>query len=195
MHFLTPALLDFTANGNVLHPTGNRDPYMAPHGVYPCAGDDSWIAIACVTNEHWFDLTGLMERRDMVDDSRFARLDARLCNQDVLDAIIADWTRQSDAHELESLLQSRGIPGNKVASSDDMSRDPQLAYRGHVVELDHPDLGKVAVERSAYTLSRTPGKVERPAPTLGRDNSYVLEMILGYDRERIDQLTATGVLH
>jgi crotonobetainyl-CoA:carnitine CoA-transferase CaiB-like acyl-CoA transferase len=178
----------------VLHPAGNRDPYISPHGVYPCAGDDSWIAIACVTNEHWHALTELMKRRDLMDDSRFAQLDARLRNQDALDAIIGDWTMQIDAHELESLLQSRRIPSSKVASSDDMNRDPQLAYRGHVVELDHPHLGKVAVERSAYTLSRTPSRVERSAPTLGRDNSYVLETILGYDRERIAQLTARGIL-
>ena len=51
IHFLAPAVLDHTVNGN--HPTrlGNADPWIAPHGVYRCAGDDAWVAIACETDE------------------------------------------------------------------------------------------------------------------------------------------------
>ena len=60
MHFLSPAILEFVANGRVQGPQGNRDPHMAPHGVYPCAADDSWIAIACATEEQWRTLSDLM---------------------------------------------------------------------------------------------------------------------------------------
>jgi crotonobetainyl-CoA:carnitine CoA-transferase CaiB-like acyl-CoA transferase len=54
--------------------------------------------------------------------------------------------------------------------------------------------GKVPVEASAYIMSRTPGRVERGAPTLGRDNAYVLEKVLGYSPERIAALGTRGVL-
>jgi benzylsuccinate CoA-transferase BbsF subunit len=60
MHFLSPAILEFVANGHVQGPQGNRDPHMAPHGVYPCVADDSWIAIACATEEQWRTLSDLM---------------------------------------------------------------------------------------------------------------------------------------
>jgi benzylsuccinate CoA-transferase BbsF subunit len=60
MHFLSPAILEFVANGRVQGPQGNRDPHMAPHGVYPCVADDSWIAIACATEEQWRTLSDLM---------------------------------------------------------------------------------------------------------------------------------------
>ena len=60
MHFLSPAILDFVANGRVQGPEGNRDPHMAPHGAYPCLADDSWIAIACATEEQWRTLSDLM---------------------------------------------------------------------------------------------------------------------------------------
>jgi crotonobetainyl-CoA:carnitine CoA-transferase CaiB-like acyl-CoA transferase len=82
MHFLSPAILEFVANGRVQGPQGNRDPHMAPHGVYPCVADDSWIAIACATEEQWRTLSDLMGRPELARDSRFATLDARIVNQD-----------------------------------------------------------------------------------------------------------------
>jgi crotonobetainyl-CoA:carnitine CoA-transferase CaiB-like acyl-CoA transferase len=194
MHFLGPVILDFVANGRVQGPAGNRDMHMAPHSVYPCAADDSWIAIACVTENQWRTLSDLMGRPELARDSRFATLDARMLNQDALDSIVADWTSSFDATELESKLQSSRIPASKAATSDDMYRDPQLAYRGHFIEVDHPQAGKIPVEASGYIMSRTPGKIERVSPTLGRDNEYVLEEILGYSAGRIRALGERGVL-
>jgi crotonobetainyl-CoA:carnitine CoA-transferase CaiB-like acyl-CoA transferase len=200
MQFLSPALLDFTANGIVQTPNGNRDPYMAPHGVYRCAGEDSWIAIACATNQQWgalHELIGLDRRAKINDDSPIGdsdTLEERLEHQDELDAEIASWTRSFDPAELESLLRARGIPASKVANGEDLQRDPQLLWRRHFVEVDHPIHGKVPVERSSYILSRTPDSIARSSPTLGGDTSYVLENILGYSRARIEDLTARSIL-
>jgi crotonobetainyl-CoA:carnitine CoA-transferase CaiB-like acyl-CoA transferase len=201
MHFLAPALLNFIANGDVQTPQGNRDRHFAPHGVYPCAGEDSWIAIACATDEQWHAL------RELIDGSeprgagerfaglRFASLAERLGNQEVIDRIIGAWTRSFDAAELESILQSRGIAASKAASSVDMSRDPQLIWRKHFVEVDDEKLGRSVVERFSYLFSRTPGRVARSAPALGADTAYVLENILGYSRSRIEELRARSVLY
>ncbi|MGA2410870.1 MAG: CoA transferase [Candidatus Binataceae bacterium] len=195
MHFLAPALLDFSCNGNVLAPMGNRDRGCAPHGVYPCAGEDSWIAIACETEEQWSCLSEIIKHEDLaLKQQLFASLAGRLANQEILDSIIANWTKRFDALELESMLQARAIPASKVAASADMHSDPQLAARGHWIEVEDSTLGKITVERSSYNLSRTPAKVERPAPALGADTSHVLETILGYSRTRIDELAARGVL-
>jgi crotonobetainyl-CoA:carnitine CoA-transferase CaiB-like acyl-CoA transferase len=110
----------------------------------------------------------------------------------------ARWRRaqtcSENALKLECTLQAHGIPASKVATSTDMQRDPQLRSREHWVEVEDPKLGKIVIERSAYTLSRTPSKVERSAPALGADNTYVLENMLGYSRSRINRLTASGVL-
>ncbi|MBV8357206.1 MAG: CoA transferase, partial [Deltaproteobacteria bacterium] len=102
--------------------------------------------------------------------------------------------RSFEARELESILQSRGIAASKAASSEDMSRDPQLTWRKHFVEIDDQKLGKAVVERSSYILSRTPGRITRSAPVLGGDTDYVLENILGYSRARIEELRARSVL-
>ncbi len=76
----------------------------------------------------------------------------------------------------------------------DLVDDPQLQHRGYFVELDHPIHGTTTVEGSRFRLSRTPARVDRAAPTLGRDNRYVLESILGYSAERLAALEAQGVL-
>jgi crotonobetainyl-CoA:carnitine CoA-transferase CaiB-like acyl-CoA transferase len=194
MTFLAPAILDYTANGRVQRPIGDRDHLMAPHGAYRCAGDDIWIAIACATDEQWSTLCALMERKELARDPRFATIDARLAHQDDLDAIVTAWTCNLDASELETKLQAHKIAAAKVASSTDMLIDPQLVHREHIAELEHPTFGKVPVERWAFKLSRTPGGPRRTAPTLGCDNAYVLETILGYSKDRVKELIAGEIL-
>src|SRR5262249_28304169 len=54
--FLTGApVLDWSANGRTWQRTGNRSPHKpaAPHGIYRCAGEDRWLAIACFTEAEW----------------------------------------------------------------------------------------------------------------------------------------------
>jgi benzylsuccinate CoA-transferase BbsF subunit len=81
-----------------------------------------------------------------------------------------------------------------VQSSPDLCADPQLEARGHLVSLRHPELGATSVEGPRVVLSRTPGRVQLDAPTLGRDNLHVLQHVLGYDEDRITALVAAGLL-
>ena len=194
LHFLGPALLDYTVNGRVQERTGNRDAHLAPHGVYPAAGEDRWVAIAAGADEQWQALCEAMERPELLRDERFATAAARLAHQDELDAILAEWTKGQEAEEAEATLQARAVPASVVQNSGEMYADPQLAHRGHFVEVEHPTHGTITVEGSHFRLSRTPARFERAAPTLGQDNQYVLETLLGYSTERIGELVAEGVL-
>ncbi len=194
LHFLAPALLEYSANGRSQIRAGNRDPRFAPHGVYPAKGKDRWVAIVCKTDEHFRTLCSLMGRRELAGDPRFAALPARLENAEQLDALVTDWTRTVDELEMEKRLQAHSIPAHVVENSREYLNDPQVAHRGHFVELAHPHQGTTFVEGPRAKLSRTPAKVGRAAPTLGQDNQYVLEQILGYDEERIGELVAAGAL-
>jgi crotonobetainyl-CoA:carnitine CoA-transferase CaiB-like acyl-CoA transferase len=194
LHFLTPALLDCAANGRVEQGAGNGDPNYAPHGVYAALGDDRWIAIACKTDEHWRSLCTAMGRAGLACHESFATLAARYRNRDQLDGIISEWTRGLTAHAAEVLLQQLGIPAAAVQDSNDICHDPQLAARGYLTEIVSPVRGKTVVEGPRFLLSRTPATIARPAPTVGGDNRYVLESILGYDQDRITELVTVGVL-
>jgi crotonobetainyl-CoA:carnitine CoA-transferase CaiB-like acyl-CoA transferase len=194
LHFLAPATLDYTVNGRVQAARGNRDREAAPHGVYPAAGGDRWIAIAVHDDAQFTALCDVIGRGDLATDPRFTTPSARLAHQDVLDEHVAAWSRQHDAHEAERALQAHGVPASAVQNSRDLLADPQLAERGHFVRLTHPTRGATTVEGSRFRLSRTPARMPSAAPTLGHDTSYVLRTLLGYSEERIAALDAAGAL-
>ena len=194
LHFLGPALLDYVANGRVQTRAGNRDPQMAPHGAYPASGDDAWVAIAVETDEQWRALCAAFGRPELAAGGRYATASARLTHEEELDAVVAQWTHTRDQFEVERLLQSRGVPAHMVQNSNQVFADPQLAHRGAFVQVEHALLGPITIEQAHFRLSRTPARVERPAPMLGEHNHHVLESILGYSDERIASLVAAGVV-
>jgi crotonobetainyl-CoA:carnitine CoA-transferase CaiB-like acyl-CoA transferase len=194
LHFLGPAILDYTVNGRVEERAGNCDAAFAPHGVYPAAGDDQWVAIVCRDDDDWRNLCAAMNNEDLARDSRYASAAGRLEHRDAIDSLIAKWSSKLDRAAIESALQSLGVPAHQVQNSADAYRDPQFVHRGHFVALDHPSLGKFTVEGPRAKLSRTPAGVRRAAPALGQDNQHVLENILGYDETRISELAASGAL-
>ncbi len=189
LQFLSPALLDYTVHGRVQTRAGNDDAHMAPHGVYPTVGEDRWIAIAVQTDVQWQALCDLMQRPDLL-----ASKAPRLSHRAELDAILSSWTCQYEARALETLLQAKGIAASAVLTMDDLYHDPQLAHRGHLIELSHPIHTTTTVEGSRFRLSGTPAQMTRAAPILGCDTQYVLEILLGYSSAQINTLESQNVL-
>jgi benzylsuccinate CoA-transferase BbsF subunit len=194
---LSPQLADYFDTGTVATRRGNSDERFAPHGVFACApegGTDRFVAIAVTSDEQWRALADELGRPDLAGDPRFATEAGRLAGAPELEALVGAWTAPQVAADVESRLQRRGVPAHICSSSADWAADPQLAHRGHLRSMPHPVFGTATVEGPRYLLSATPGVVERPAPSLGQDNEYVLCKLLGYDRARYDALAADGVL-
>jgi benzylsuccinate CoA-transferase BbsF subunit len=163
---------------------------MAPHGVYPAAGDDRWVAIACTDDATWSRLASHVGLPEAATWS----LDTRLARQDELDAHLGAWTATRGPLEVQDELQAIGVAAHQVQNSAECLADAQLAHRGHYVVVDHPRLGPVTIEGPRFRLSRTPGATVRPGPTYGQDADRVLRRLLGYDDARIAGLTASGAL-
>lgn len=194
LHFLAPALLDYTVNDRVQERVGNRDTQFAPHGIYPTRGEDQWVALIIETDDQWQQLCEMMGQPDLQHDTRFRTPSDRVAAQDALDAIITAWTQDRDMHEIETVLQAHGIPASAVRDIHGLYDDPQLRHRDHFVDLDHPVHGTTTVEGSRFRLSGTPVEAARIMPPLGQDTRHVLENILGYSHNRIAELEAEGVL-
>lgn len=202
LHFLAPTVLDYLVNGHVQGRAGNFSAEHAPHGVYPVRVDggeetefsDRWVAIACGTEEQWRRLCVAAGHADWQSDPRFANFAARQANGDALDAAIATWTAGRDAFTVEQTLQAAGVPVHRATTSADALADPQLRFRGHFVEVDHPEVGRVPIEHSRLRLSRTPAPVPAPGPLLGQHNDHILRDILGMGDEEIVELTLSGAL-
>ena len=194
LHFLGPALLDFDVNGRVPVRVGNRDPDCVPHGVYPAAGDDRWVAIAVDGDAAFAALCDAMDRPELARDARFASPAARRAHDAALDDLVAAWTRAHEAVDVERILQARGVAAGAVLDSAALCADPQLRHRGHFLQIPHDQLGTTTIEGPRFRLSLTPARVPEASPTYGRDTARVLGELLGYDDGRITELVVAGVL-
>jgi len=191
-YFLGPAILDYSVNGIVAARNGNRDPHMAPHGVFPCAGEEQWVAIAVPDDTRWIRLCKAARKEEWLQD-RFEALEGRKRNEDELERMIAEWTSQYPSNEVVRRLQSAGIPSGNVATALDLLKDPQLIHRSHFGTLVHEEIGEHIYERSAIRFPEAAHPPQRPAPLLGEHTGEVLEM-LGYNDDEIAECLIDGTI-
>jgi crotonobetainyl-CoA:carnitine CoA-transferase CaiB-like acyl-CoA transferase len=171
--------------------TGNRHSGLAvsPYGVYPTS--DGHVALFCVTEGHWKSLVSVMEREDLLEDSRFASTHLRAGHLDEVDAQVSAWTVLHRKWELVRTLEASGVPCAPVQTVREVVDDPQLKERGMIRYVDHPRMGRVPVVGNPLQLSDSPLTDVRLAPPLGRDTDEVLREVAGYDADRIADLRAT----
>ena len=194
LQFVAPLLLDYKINGKVAMRNANRDPHAAPHGAYPCKGDDNWCVISVFSEAEWRALCREMENPAWANDARFASHDARKTNEDELDKRIAEWTSQLTVHEIVEKLQRAGVRSHVVQTMKDIYDDPQLQHRGQWTEMEHPEIGKMHYQRPPYILSKSPAGPERRDPLLGEHNAHFYRDILGLTQSEYDTLVNDSVI-
>jgi len=201
IELLGPTLLDAGVNtrpaGGSTFRTGNRldHPAAAPHGVYPSAGTDSWVAIAVFGDAEWTCLVDALGRPAWADSAEFASEKARLQHQDPLDAHLAEWTRGRTSHAAMETLQAGGVRASAVQTAEDINEsDPQIAFRGTFFELDHPVIGRARFEGVPFTSSTFEPDNWRSGPLLGEDIDYVFEELLGMSESEIQDLRHREVI-
>jgi len=191
-HFLSPHIMDYLINKRVLERDGNRNPAAAPHGVYPCKGDDRWCAIAVFNDAEWRDFAGLMGVPQLADDPKFATVLARKQNEDELDATIGRWTVDYTAEQVEAMLQAIGVASAVVADTRDLVTDRQLRATGYYKEQNHSVVGPHLYRTMGYTMLNTPPELTMPGPALGEHNEYVLKELLHMTDDQIGDALAEG---
>jgi crotonobetainyl-CoA:carnitine CoA-transferase CaiB-like acyl-CoA transferase len=194
MAVLPEAIVEQTMNGAPPARDGNRDPVMAPHGVFRAAGDDRWLAIAIEDDRAWRRFCEVIDRPELADDVRFASLIARKRNEDALEELVTGWTAEREAHAAAAMLQAAGIPAFVAATNRDLAEDPHLAARGFPVHLPHPEVGALMHLGVPWRMSASDSRVRRPAPCLGQDTDQVLRDVCGYSPDEIARLRTAAVL-
>jgi len=194
IQFLGAELLDYTANGRIAERRANRSGNTAPHGSFPCQGEDRWITIVVETDDQWTALCRVMGDPAWAADARFRTLLGRLAHEDELETRIAEWTSGKEAFAAVEALQAAGVPAGVVQKASDLFDDPQLAHRQHFRPLDHAEMGTVAYNGPAHELSETPAVLRWAAPLLGEHTEYVLKELLGYSDAEVEALAAQDLL-
>ncbi|MFN7276140.1 MAG: CoA transferase, partial [bacterium] len=193
MTLIPEAMIDLTANGRDPVRRGNRDRLKAPHGIYPCRDDDTWLAISIDGDQDWAAWCRATGNMPLIEDARFSSASGRRNNCDALDAIVAEWVRSRSAIDAAQLLQACGIAAGPVRRSDQLIDDACLINMGTVVSTDHPTAGTRRQLGLPWRMDSA-GFSYRRAPLLGEHTHEVLTTLLGVDETEYAELQANGVL-
>jgi crotonobetainyl-CoA:carnitine CoA-transferase CaiB-like acyl-CoA transferase len=186
------ALLEQAANGRVRPRLGNHHLRIAPHNIYP-AKDGGWLALSADNEAAWQALCDLMQRSDLAGDPRFATMAARKAHENELDALVAAWAKDQDAATAARTPREHGIAAAPVLEALDVLAEEQFIAREFFVEVCHPEAGTHLQTGVPWRFSRTPARVERPAPMMGEHSREVLAEFLGVTDAEYEELVAAGI--
>jgi crotonobetainyl-CoA:carnitine CoA-transferase CaiB-like acyl-CoA transferase len=189
-YLLGDAYLEGARAGTDPEPLGNAHPAASPHGVYPSAGDDQWVAIAVTDDDGWQRLCATVEWEA---DPSLATATARIAARAEVDARLAAWTRERSKDEAAALLQAGGVSAMPVMGPLDHHADPHLQERSAIICLHHPDIGDERHVGNPLRLSRLPQRTARSAPRLGEHTEEVLTSVLGLSAQEVAALVEDGV--
>ncbi len=191
MTYFPQAYMDFSMNGRVQGPMGNRDPIAVPSGNFPCQGNDKWVSISVFTDEEWDGFCRAVGE-DWARDTRFNDALSRRKNEDALEQLVGAWTVRHDQYDVMHLLQKHGVAAGPVLNDADAFEDPQLKARGFFVEASNEEAGTHLYPGFMTKMRNAPLSVRRGPVRLGEDNEQVYRELLGISRAEYEKLVETG---
>ncbi len=192
--FVAEAIVDFQFTEKVPAARGNRHREYAPHGIYRCAGDDNWIALACETGDQWRSLASALGVEQLASDKRFASASDRKANEDALDAELSRAIAPLNADDCAERLRDAGVLAAPVNSASAVMADPQIQSREYFVAIDRAVVGTHLYPGAVARIPDTPLRADTPAPLLGEHNRQVFAELLGMNDDDIAELERSGVI-
>ena len=183
---------EYSIFGEVRQPAGSRLPGITPSNAYLCA-DGKYALIAGNGDSIFKRLMSLIGRDDVANDPAFAHNDGRSAEADYIDSIISQWTIQHSLDDVLEALHENRVPAGRVYDVEDIFNDPHYKAREMLIQGELEDGTEVTLPGVLPKLRKTPGSVERRAPTLGQDTEEVLGKI-GIDAKELSELRAKGVI-
>ena len=191
VHLLDTELIDQLVNGVTAARRGNASADAVPHGIYPTAGDDRWVAISARGDAQWRALCDVMGRDDLASRSDLAGVEGRRGAEAEINAAIAAWTSDGDEWEIAERLQARCVPASALESvADQVERDAGL--RDYYLSYDRGEVPFLA-HKQPFTWNGA-YLPTRPSPALGEHNLEILQGELGLDDETLAQLVIDEIV-
>jgi formyl-CoA transferase len=141
----------------------------------------------------WDRLLQVMGRDDLIGDPRYSTPAARLERLDEVYALVESWTMQYTKFEVNEKLNAIDVPCGPILDTSDLIDDAHLRVREMIVEVPHSQRGTFKTVGSPLKLSDSPVEI-RQSPLLGEHTAEVLREVMGYDKEKVEQLRQEGVV-
>jgi benzylsuccinate CoA-transferase BbsF subunit len=190
----TEAMIEYVWNDREMGPQGNLHRVLAPHGIYPCTGDDRWIAIACGSDEEWSALAHAAGHEEWLEQDAYRTAAGRRAARAELDAAIGAWTAPEDDAALTQLLQEAGVAAFPVMGVFDMLADSHHSHRRDHYELPEEMPMASLLNGNPWHLSAAQPSVRSPVPKYGQHNEEVFGELLGLSSEEVHNLQTEGVI-
>jgi len=190
VHAQAAGLGSYLITGEVVPRTGNRSLYFAPSGIYPTK-DGKMAVITCPGEKFFGNLCKALEV-EWHQDPRFATIDDRMANQDELDRVIGERTRDFTREELVERLVAADVLTAPIKESPEVAEDPQVRHNGMIQTVNHPVLGSIDVTGLPLHFDKTPGAVQSHPPMLGEHTREILTG-LGYSDAEVTSFVDSKV--
>jgi CoA:oxalate CoA-transferase len=166
--------------------------HLWPRGAFKCI--DGYVALNVPDDRIWSRLATTVGRPDLVTDPRSATGSARAANAAFLQPILEGWMAGKTRREIVDTLNAAGMPVGPVYTAKDVFADEHFRKRGMLVEVDDPEVGPHTFARSVPHLEAAPEIPLVPSPSLGAHTREVLEDLLGYSVEKVEEMEAGGIV-
>ena len=173
--------------------TSNRDPDFAPHGVFACAGEDRWIAIAVRDDAAWARLTAISGAPAALANPTWRTLAGRLAGEGALEVAVEAWTRTWHADDLMGMLQAAAVAAGVVRGCTEGLAEPHLTARDWFKPMTHPDLGEHLYNGFPWRFAECALVATLPPPRLGEHSEAILRDLLGLTETEIGDLKAKNI--
>jgi crotonobetainyl-CoA:carnitine CoA-transferase CaiB-like acyl-CoA transferase len=186
-------VVDYDQLGIVQERTGSRLPFAAPRNCYRTR-DGKWLVLAGSTQRTFEAIAHALGAGELCSDPRFVTNSDRVANVEPLDRALQARVAHFDLVELLDLMDAAGAPAFPIYSVEDLLRDPHVAARQNVVQVEDTQLGPLRMQNVLPRLEKTPGTVRWAGATLGAHNEEVYQKELGLSDEDLTSLRDKGVI-
>ncbi|MCY4273414.1 MAG: CoA transferase [bacterium] len=186
-------IVEYTAYGNGMERAGNRGPYAAPQGLYPCRGHEQWLALAVADDEQWLALVQVLGSPEWARRPAYAADAGRRAGHDAIDEGLYAWAVEQDLDDAVARLASAGVPAAPARDPRLQHENPQFAHRGLFEMVEHPVVGAHPMPGLPYRFASVERWITSPSPTLGQHNHEILGE-LGLSADEIASLEAQEII-
>jgi crotonobetainyl-CoA:carnitine CoA-transferase CaiB-like acyl-CoA transferase len=192
-------VIEWTAHGRLLQRIGNRAPFAAPQGLYPCRlGSDGlprWLALSVERDAQWQALCATLPVPvSWRDDTELGTHGGRRLRHDELDAALRTAFADLEREPIVERLIAAGVPAAAVANPSAIHQHPQLLARGFFSAPPHPVVGPILIPGLPFRCNAFDASLRSPAPTLGEHNRTILQGWLGLSAQQLQSLESDHVI-
>ena len=190
--FLSYAASNYLVSGKKPTRMGNAHPNIVPYQSFKAK--DKYIAFAAANDIQWKKFCQAVNHDEWVSDERYATNQDRVKNREQLIPLLDSLFSERTASDWIELCIEIGIPAAPINEIDEVFNDPQVKSRNRVVWVDHPDDKAIPLIASPMNILTSPTAIRYPPPSLGEHTEEILHELLGYSKEKINDLRSSGAI-